>query len=417
MYTLRKQVVALFIISTILHLMLNRTKLAKPLQTQVALSPKADSGIRETWMIKTKTISYSILLLLLVSAFSNGALAKDQLPKLPEGTRATKDSIFHAPLARGIQMVYEDRFIESIALFDSLKLQHPEHPAPYFYKAAAYQTWMTSFRFNKYQQELEENVQLAIDAGDALLKENQDDPWLNFYIGAAYGYRAFFKLRSYNFIGAYRDGTKGIKNFKIALEKDPELYDVYLGLGSYHYWRTARSKFIRVIAFWMRDKRELGLKQMQFSIDHGRYCPAEATLVLVTALYDHKKYDKAIESLQHFMQDSDVQVTSSWYMLGRLQIETGKWEEAKNSFTQVLTRLQSNPDAAKGYQTECLYWIAKSEQESGEYKTALQTSEEALQIAGTRNKDLELESQFESFNDIHSNLKKLHKSLLKDMQQ
>ncbi len=314
-------------------------------------------------------------------------------------------------------MVYEDRFAESIALFDSLQIHHPEHPAPYFYKAAAYQTWMTSFRFNKYQKEHEENVQLAIEAGDALLKQNQDDPWLNFYIGASYGYRAFFKLRSYNFIGAYRDGTKGIKNFKIALEKDSELYDVYLGLGSYHYWRTARSNFIRVIAFWMRDKRELGLRQMQFSIDHGRYCPAEASLVLVTALYDYEKYDEAIATLQDFMRSSDVQVTSSWYMLGRLQVATSDWLGAKTSFEQVLERLDTNPDASKGYQTECLYWIAHSENQLGSPEIALKTSEEALIIAKARNKDLELESQFESFKDIHSNLKQLHKKLQKDMKQ
>jgi|GEM_PF-323866 len=385
------------------------------LHTRVTLYPTFNA--MGTGMIKISIVRYCALLLLLVSAFTFDALAKDELPELPEGTRATKDSIFHDPLARGIQMVYEDRFAESIALFDSLQIHHPEHPAPYFYKAAAYQTWMTSFRFNKYQKELEENVQLAIETGDALLKENRDDPWLNFYIGAAYGYRAFFKLRSYNFIGAYRDGTKGINNFKTALEKDPELYDVYLGLGSYHYWRTARSKFIRVIAFWMRDKRELGLRQMQFSIDHGRYCPAEASLVLVTALYDNEKYEEAMAILQDFMQSSDVQVTSSWYMLGRLQIETENWGKAKSSFAEVLARLERNPDAAKGYKTECMYWIAYTEHQLGDAETALVTTEKALETAKLRNKDLELESQFESFNDIHSNLKKLHKSLLKDMQQ
>ncbi|MGH1364690.1 MAG: tetratricopeptide repeat protein [Calditrichia bacterium] len=361
---------------------------------------------------------FTLLAALIFTAISTTSLlADDKLPQIPMAERATKDSLFHEPLSRGINLVYEDKFAESIAIFDSLLVHYPQHPAPYFYKAAAYQTWMSSYRFNGFQKELEENVQKAIDTGTSLLEKTENDPWLNFYIGAAYGYRAFFKLRSYNFIGAYRDGTRGIDNFKIALEKDPKLYDVYLGLGSYHYWRTARSKFIRIIAFWMRDKRNLGIDQMRFSIDHGQYCPAEASLVLVTALYDYKKYDEALAVLTDFMQSSETQVISSYYMLGRLHLETEDWLGAEESFTAVLTRLEQNKDSAKGYQAECYYWIAQSHVERSESLMALQSVEKALELARQRDKKRELESQFESFNDIHSKLKKLHKTLKKDMHE
>ena len=93
------------------------------------------------------------LLIFLVLAPLLSVLAKDKLPDVEADERAPIDSLFHEPLSRGLQMVYEDRFEESIQLFDSLQQAFPDHPAPYFYLAAAYQTWMSSYRFNKFQKE------------------------------------------------------------------------------------------------------------------------------------------------------------------------------------------------------------------------------------------------------------------------
>lgn len=353
------------------------------------------------------------LILLILSAISLPLPGKDKLPEVPADAIAPQDSLFHTPLSRGLQMVNEDRFQESIDLFDSLQMAFPDHPAPYFYKAATYQTWMSSYRFSKYQKELEKNVQLAIDKGNEMLKVRKDDPWLNFYIGAAYGYRAFFRIRSFNWIGAYMDGKKGIGNFKKALKKEPALYDVYLGLGSYHYWRTARSKFIRIVAFWMSDKRDFGLQQIDFSIRHGQYCPPEASLVHVTALYDYEKYDKALAVLDRFEQTTRVKTMSSLYLRGRLMIHSEDWTTVQSIFGELLTRLDNATYTSIGYQVECKYWMAMAAQAQGDSTAALALANEALLQSEQRDKDAELESQFESFNDIRDLLKDLIKSLKK----
>ncbi len=419
----------------------------------------------------------AILLFLLIIIFSFAATAKDTLPNVPPTIRAPIDSLFHEPLSRGLNLVYRDRFEESIVLFDSLQQAFPDHPAPYFYRAAAYQTWMSSYRFNKFQKELEADVQFAIEIGDSLLKVRQDDPWLNFYIGAAYGYRAFFRIRRWNWIGAYRDGTRGIGNLKKALEKqgitltiqslkkletenlpeaisiklkplldetilgpknfsealkktigkketkhlgdlvlehaekDIPIYDAYLGLGSYHYWRTARSKFIRIIAFWMRDKRDFGLEQIQFSIDHGRYCPDESYLVLVTALLDYEQYDEALAVLDRFEETTENKVMSSLYLRGRLMVHYENWPEVKSIFEELLRRLESHRYTSIGYQVECKYWIALALHKETETQAALQLANAALELSEKRDSDSELEGQFDSFKDIRKRLEKLKKKL------
>jgi tetratricopeptide (TPR) repeat protein len=343
------------------------------------------------------------------------AAAKDELPKVAADAVAPIDSLFHQPLRRGIDLVYQERFPESLQIFDSLQQIFPDHPAPYFYKAAVYQTWMSTYRFSNFQKELEDNVQLAINAGNELLKEREDDPWLNFYIGAAYGYRAFFRVRKWNWIGAFLDGKKGIGNFNKALEKEPQLYDVYLGLGTYHYWRTARSKFIRIMAFWMPDKRDFGLQQMAFSIHHGRYSPEEASLALVTALFDYQKYDRALAVLDSFMTQSEVIVTPALYLRGRLMAEFGNWSEAKALFTEIRDRLKTQLNASIGYQVECQYWIAEALRAEKDYQGAFTLTNETLLLSEQRNSDLELEGQFDSFDDIKNRLKKLQEELEKEL--
>jgi tetratricopeptide (TPR) repeat protein len=357
--------------------------------------------------------------LFLILSFWVFSFANDELPKVPPDARAPVDTYFDCPLKleRGIQLVYEDRFQEATTLFNRLQQAFPNHPAPYFYRAAAYWSWMSSYRFNKFQSQLEEDVQKAIDIGNELLKTRQDDPWLNFYIGATYGYQAFFRGRSWNFIGAYVDGRKGLGNLNEALEKDPTLYDAYLGLGAYNYWRTARSSFIRIIAFWMPDKRDLGLEQMEFAAQHGRYTPDEATMALVTALYDCKKYCRALEVLEEFMAPYQTQLISSLYLHGRLLVEFQCWPEVRQTFTEILGRLENYRFPSIGYQVECKYWMALALQGEDKPEEALQLAEKALEQSKEQNRDVELEGQFDSFDDIKGRLDKLAKTLKKSLKK
>ncbi|MFC1650757.1 hypothetical protein ACFL2X_04240 [Candidatus Latescibacterota bacterium] len=231
--------------------------------------------------------------------------------------RAPIDSTFHEALTIGVNHVSNDRYMMALALFDSLQQVFPHHPAPNFFIAATYQSWMLTYRFNKFQNDFYENIKLAIEKGNRLLK-NDNDPWLNFYVGAAYGYKALLRFRKHNWIGAYIDGRKGINNFYNALEKLPTLYDCYYGLGNYHYWSTEKSKFLGILVFWREDKRKLGIDQLQLSIDRGLYCPYEATHGLIIAYFYYGDYDKALSFNNIAMELNDTPSLGTLYMRGRL---------------------------------------------------------------------------------------------------
>ncbi|GAB4330250.1 MAG: hypothetical protein Kow0037_05900 [Calditrichia bacterium] len=356
---------------------------------------------------------YYLFLMLGLLAFSSPVFSQkihETLPVVPPGGLSPPDPLFDSVVSRGIELTFNDHYEESLALFDSLVQIYPDHPAPYFFRAASFQNLMNTYRINIYQNQLESNVQAAIETGEKQLK-NSNDPWLNFYVGAAYGYRGFNKFRKHNWIGAYKDGKRGISNFKKALEKDTTMYDVYLGLGSYFYWRTAKSKFIKIIAFWMKDKRELGLRQLLFAEEHGRYAANEAAYVLLSALFDSERYDEAQTVLERLIARKEIPANTDLYYQGRLAIQSDNWPVVEESFSQLFSRLKSYPRQSFSYLAECRYWQAYARYRQNRISEAAQLIAEADRLFEKYNPDREMEGLLEKNKDIGKAIEKLKKAI------
>lgn len=333
------------------------------------------------------------------------------LPKPQDGELAPQDPIFHETLKRGTEWVYTDQFEVALSALDSLIEAYPEHPGPHFYRAATLQTWMSSRRFNAFQDELESSVEKTIETGEKLMMHNADDPWLDFYMGGAYGYRAYFKFGRYNFLGAYQDGKKGIAHLRACLKKEPRLYDVYLGLGSYYYWRSARSRFLRWLLFWMADKRALGLEQIELAMHHGQYSRDESFLVLVATLYDDGQYDRAWTVLNNRLDAEKPSNLFLFYMRGLLEVEKQEWEAVETDFRYLDSQLEQSAYAAVGYRIECRYWMAVALAKLGRNNEALQMAQSAIALRAIREPDKELESLLWPYDKIKKVLDQLYKEL------
>ncbi|MBN2365483.1 MAG: hypothetical protein JXL67_04920, partial [Calditrichaeota bacterium] len=223
------------------------------------------------------------------------------------------------------------------------------------------------------------------------------------------------RFRKWNFIGAYRDAVRGIDHFKKALEKDSTLYDVYLGLGSYYYWRTAKSSFLRLIAFWMPDKRELGINQLQFAIDHGRYAVYEALYVLLAAYYNEQDYRKGLELVDRAIALKENPNLTDLYFRGRFLVKFEKWTEVKSIFEEILRQVSEYRYPSIGYQVESKYWIARALAAEGKEREALLMARDALMQSRDRDADKEIEGHIDSFDEIRDQLEDFHEELNKKL--
>jgi hypothetical protein len=91
--------------------------------------------------------------------FSTPAFSQtlEGVPSVVSDAIGARDPIFHEPVSQGINLVFNGRVEESLVIFDRLLKEYPDHPAPHFFKAAAYQVWMSHYRLSKFQSEFEEN--------------------------------------------------------------------------------------------------------------------------------------------------------------------------------------------------------------------------------------------------------------------
>ncbi|MBT4101060.1 MAG: hypothetical protein HOM68_10425 [Gemmatimonadetes bacterium] len=330
-----------------------------------------------------------------------------ELPSPAVGEIATADPLFDEAARRLGYLSDVGRYDDAWALCDSLRIAFPDQPAPFLNTAIVYVNWMQSYRLSDYESEVDENVKQAIDNGTRLLKTS-DDPWLSFHVGSAYGYRAMARFRRHNWIGAFLDGKRSNEHLRRALARDPKLYDVYFALGAYHYWRTARSGFLRAVAFWMPDKRDLGLQQMELASRHGRYIRHGAMHGLALSLYDAGEIEAALAVNQQVMDRIDPSTNGSTFMRGRLLARQESWVEVEKTFRGLQARL---PAAAVGYQVECKYWIARALQGQQRTDEARQLVREALELSKSRDEKHELESALESFATIRKQLMSLSEQL------
>ncbi len=152
---------------------------------------------------------------------------------------------------------------------------------------------------------------LALDAGFSALVERAIDEttaWTTrepgraeawFYLGAARGARAQWKVLRHERLSAARDGKRIKAALERALALDPEMHDAAFGIGLYRYYADVAPAFLR----WLRwllllpggDRAE-GLEQMLRASRHGTLVQGEADYQLhLIYLWYEERFADALE--------------------------------------------------------------------------------------------------------------------------
>jgi tetratricopeptide (TPR) repeat protein len=352
--------------------------------------------------------------LVLLLAINLGADARknvlETIPHRSDDPLQNHDPIVHDYFQRSIGLVFHEKHEACLQMLKQFSHSYPDHPAPDFLKAACYQSYMNTFRTNRFTAIMDQHVDTAISKGLRLLKHS-DDPWLHFYVGASYGFRALNRFRRHAWINALLNMKSSIDHLKTVLAKAPNLYDAYMGIGVYNYWRTARSNFICTVAFWMNDRREIGLQQLQFVLVNGVYAPHETSYNLIATLIDAGRFDSALNLVDQNIARKGIPQIIDLYYKGRILLSMERWEQSEVFHKLLLERLNDSPLAVEGYEAEVGYRIALSLFKQKRYMEALSFTSTAMVHCAHRRPDEEIESSFESFQEIKSRLKQLHQKL------
>ena len=92
------------------------------------------------------------------------------------------------------------------------------------------------------------------------------------YLGHQAAYRSLYEARFGSRFSALTYGLKAKGFYRDGLAADSALYDLYLGLGSYHYWKSAKAGILRTAGIFNDDK-EKGISEIRKAIDSSLFLP------------------------------------------------------------------------------------------------------------------------------------------------
>jgi hypothetical protein len=114
-----------------------------------------------------------------------------------------------------------------------------------------------------------------------------------FYLGAAYGVRAQFRVYRVERLAAARDGKRIKESLEKALALDPAMHDAEFGIGMYRYYAgvaPAIFRFLRFLLLLPGGDRAGGLAQLERASERGLLVRGEAQfqIQVLYLWYEHK---------------------------------------------------------------------------------------------------------------------------------
>src|SRR5690242_11022507 len=171
-----------------------------------------------------RKLALALPLLLRVSSLSQATIVPQEQPT---GTS----------LEQGLWWLYHLQYDQARKLFEQYTVENPKDPAGYFYKTAT-DWWQLAQQFDISQPEIvtrmENDYQETVRVAENLLKSDPDKrtkALAYMYMGGAQGLKGRWLVTQRQWVDAYFLGKKGHKMLRRALKYNPDLYDVYLGLG------------------------------------------------------------------------------------------------------------------------------------------------------------------------------------------
>jgi tetratricopeptide (TPR) repeat protein len=199
------------------------------------------------------------------------------------------DSSIHSLVVTGIDFILRQDYDRADSLFRIVTDRYPDHPAGYLYRAAVLQAYNIDFDVPIEQGKFDS---LLIKGKNAAKKISL--PWSGYFMGTADGYDAYDRVERGDWFGGVRKGMSSASKFEEIINKDSSFYDAYVGIGTYYYWRSRKTAFIRWLPF-VKDDRELGIRMLMSGAEHSEYNRFAAMSALVSIYLDAENYKQAEE--------------------------------------------------------------------------------------------------------------------------
>lgn len=207
--------------------------------------------------------------------------------KLPD---TYADSLLRIGIDNIINQKYDPAFGSFVKFID----KYPKSPMGHLYlaavKIARADDYGTQFDDKFISQKLEHAVKLS----EKLIAEDANNKWNIYYLALSKGYSAYYASMKNEYIAAFDDGLESYNLFTRCASIDSLFYDSYIALGSYKYWKSAKSSFLNWLPF-VEDETDLGIYYLKKAVNNSSYNNYLAVYSLMWIYIDKDKFTEAVK--------------------------------------------------------------------------------------------------------------------------
>jgi hypothetical protein len=207
----------------------------------------------------------------------------------PVQTQWKLDQPFHTQVTSGIDLILKQEYDQADSLFRDFAQRYPDHPVGYLYQAAVMQAYALDFDNPIPREKFDSLLELGKKTAVGL-----QSPWREYFLATAEGHDAYERAERGDWFGGVRNGMASASKYEEVLEHDSTFYDAYIGLGTYYYWRSRKTAFIRWLPF-VNDDRERGIKMLIVGAERSEYNRFAAISSLISIYTDAENYTAAVD--------------------------------------------------------------------------------------------------------------------------
>lgn len=252
--------------------------------------------------------------------------------------------------------IYNDQFDEAERLLDSLCRDGGPVPICHLYRAVLYQSRMMSTESYDTEKELYAVLDSLETDADSILASGGDSALAWWLSGNSHAFRSLFLGRGGRLFAALKHGLAARNAYGRGYEIDPTFHDIALGLGSYRYWKSVKTKAINWTPIF-DDEAYSGLELLRLAADSAELSSDAATAALIWVYINEERYAEAIRLARRMRYRYPDGLTFLWG-LGEAYYRLNDCRGAIDIYETILLRLKANPGNYYNI-IEAAYYLSK----------------------------------------------------------
>jgi tetratricopeptide (TPR) repeat protein len=241
------------------------------------------------------------------------------------------------------RLIFNDQYQAASSLAHEVMASYPDDPSGYLCLAIVLISEMFDREENLYEKEFRELLD-NVESKASKINDTASASTcarMSLLVGHAKAYRSLWESHFGSFIKAITYGREAKIEYEKGLACDSSLYDLYFGLGLYHYWKSAKVGLLRSVGVFS-DEREKGKAELSLAVDSSVISQELAYSALIWIHLDQKEYDSAVAKCRVMLNRYPDGKTFLW-PFAKAYLEKKDYQNAAKTFDQLRERLTVEP--------------------------------------------------------------------------